>query len=302
MKLAEAEIKDTFFHRIDVRVKFIMLLCFAILGVVISHWQTLLCVYAIVLAFVAIARLSFHKLKAMLTIVILTVWGIMWVQAVFYDAYPRTPLIYLLPPGVVDPSTPLVGGLWEGIAIYYEGITYGIQQSLRLVIPMTFGLLLFWTEDPARILAGLTKLRIHYVVSFMIMTCIRFLPITIDEARITLTSQRLRKFEPFKLHSIVLGYGLYRTISALTFPLLATCIRKSVTMAKSADSRAFRAYDTRTELYEIKMRATDKVILLAVVSITAFIVVVKLLFYLWIAELHYSPLLEPIYWLAHWYL
>ncbi len=302
MRLAEPEIKGTVFHRIDVRVKILSLFYFATLGIALYHWQALLVVYIVVLLFVALSRLSLQKLKAMFLIVALTVWGIMWVQAVFYDAYPRTPLVYIIPPGVVDPSTPVIGGLWEGLAIYYEGFLYGIQQSLRFIIPMTFGLLIFWTEDPARILAGLSKLRVHYVLSFMIMTCLRFIPITIDEAKITLTSQRLRKYEPFKLHAILLGYGIYKTTMAVIFPLLASSIRRAITMAKSADSRAFRAYDCRTELYEIKMRKIDLIIFILLTAITAFIVTAKIIFYLWVAELYYNQIFEPIYWLAHWYL
>jgi len=302
MRLSEPEIKDTFFHRIDVRVKIIMLFCLAILSVALCHWQALLIVYSVVLFFVAISRLSIQKLKALIIVVFLTAWSIMWIQAVFYDKYPRTPLIYLIPPGLVDPSVPLVGGLWEGLAIYYEGFIYGLQQSLRLIIPLTFGLLIFWTEDPVRILAGLTKLKLHYVISFMIMTCLRFIPVVIDEAKITLTSQRLRKYEPLKFHAIILGYGIYKTVMALIYPLLASSIRKATTMAKSADSRAFRAYDRRTELYEIKMRRVDFIILIVSVIVTTFVVIAKTLFYLMIADLYYNEILTPLYWFTHHYL
>ena len=302
MRLSEPEIKDTFFHRIDVRVKIIMLFCLAILSVALCHWQALLIVYSVVLFFVAISRLSIQKLKALIIVVFLTAWSIMWIQAVFYDKYPRTPLIYLIPPGLVDPSVPLVGGLWEGLAIYYEGFIYGLQQSLRLIIPLTFGLLVFWTEDPVRILVGLTKLKLHYVISFMIMTCLRFIPVVIDEAKITLTSQRLRKYEPLKFHAIILGYGIYKTVMALIYPLLASSIRKATTMAKSADSRAFRAYDRRTELYEIKMKRVDFIILIVSVIVTTFVVIAKTLFYLMIADLYYNEILTPLYWFTHHYL
>ena len=302
MRLSEPEIKDTFFHRIDVRVKIIMLFCLAILSVALCHWQALLIVYSVVLFFVAISRLSIQKLKALIIVVFLTAWSIMWIQAVFYDKYPRTPLIYLIPPGLVDPSAPLVGGLWEGLAIYYEGFIYGLQQSLRLIIPLTFGLLIFWTEDPVRILAGLTKLKLHYVISFMIMTCLRFIPVVIDEAKITLTSQRLRKYEPLKFHAIILGYGIYKTVMALIYPLLASSIRKATTMAKSADSRAFRAYDRRTELYEIKMKRVDFIILIVSVIVTTFVVIAKTLFYLMIVDLYYNEILTPLYWFTHHYL
>ncbi|HIP25312.1 MAG TPA: energy-coupling factor transporter transmembrane protein EcfT [Archaeoglobus profundus] len=302
MRLSEPEIKDTFFHQIDVRVKIVMLLCLSILSVALYHWQALLIVYIGVLLFVIVSRLSIQKLKALLIIVLLTAWSIMWVQAVFYNRYPKTPLIYLIPPGLVDPSVPLIGGLWEGLAIYYEGFIYGLQQSLRLIIPLTFGLLIFWTEDPVRILTGLTRLKLHYVISFMIMTCLRFIPLVMDEVRITLTSQRLRRYEPLKFHAIILGYGIYKTTMALIYPLLASSIRKAITMAKSADSRAFRAYNRRTELYEIKMRKIDLIILILFITVTIFVVVAKILFYLMVAELYYNEILTPIYWFTHYYL
>ena len=89
---------------------------------------------------------------------------------------------------------------------------------------------------------------------------------------------------------------------ALIYPLLASSIRKATTMAKSADSRAFRAYDRRTELYEIKMKRVDFIILIVSVIVTTFVVIAKTLFYLMIADLYYNEILTPLYWFTHHYL
>lgn len=302
VKLIEPELGNTFFHRLDARTKLIMLLCIAVINIALYHWTTIACGYLLVLALVINARLSWDKVKALIVITFLTIWGIMWVQAMFYDAYPRTPLVYLVPPKVVNPSTPVIGGLWEGLAIYYEGFTYGIKQSLRLVTPMTLGLLIFWTENPMKILVGLTKLKLPYVISFMVMTCLRFIPITIGEARVTLSSQKLRKYKPFDIKGIVLGYGLFKTTLAVMLPLLANCVRKSTTMARSADSRAFRAYEERSELYDSTMKAKDKILIGAFTLSTTFILTGKLLLYLWVADKYYNEALQPLYWFVHWYL
>jgi energy-coupling factor transport system permease protein len=302
VRFIEPELKDTLFHRLDVRTKLVMLLCVAVLGMALNQWKALACVYLAILGMVILARLSWDKIKALIIITFLTMWGIMWVQAVFYDAYPRTPLFYLLPPGLVNPSAPVVGGLWEGVAVYYEGFTYGIAQSLRIIAPMTLGLLIFWTEDPVKVLTGLNKLKLPYAVSFMVMTCLRFIPITLGEARLTINSQRLRKYKPFDPKGILLGYGIYRTTVQVLMPLLANCARKSFNMARSADSRAFRASEQRTELHEIKIRAGDRIVVLVSFCATFVILACKFLLYLSVSNIFSNQALQPLYWIAHRYL
>ncbi len=302
VEFIEPEVKDTLVHRLDVRTKLVLLFCVAVLGMTLNQWRALVCLYLAVLSLVVASRLSWAKIKALVLITFLTVWGIVWVQAVFYDAYPRTPLFYFLPPGLVNPSTPVIGGLWEGIAIYYEGFTYGMAQSLRMIAPMTLGLLIYWTEDPIRVLTGLNRLKLPYAISFMVMTCLRFLPITLGEARITINSQRLRKYNPFNLKGIFLGYGIYRTTVQVMVPLLANCVRRSFNMAKSADSRAFRAYESRTELHELTVKASDKVLIFTSLCLTFAILTCKFLFYLSASDICSIYYLQPLYWIAHRYL
>jgi energy-coupling factor transport system permease protein len=301
-KFIEPELKDTLFHRLDVRTKLIMLLCVAVLGMALNQWKALACLYLAVLGLVVLARLSGDKIKALVIVSFLTIWGIMWVQAVFYDAYPRTPLFYLLPPMLVSPSLPVVGGLWDGVAIYYEGFTHGIAQSLRMIAPMTLGLLIFWTEDPIKMLTGLKKLKLPYAISFMVMTCLRFVPITLGEARITINSQRLRKYKPFDPKGILLGYGIYKTTVQVLVPLLANCVRKSANMAMSADSRAFRASEQRTELHEAKLKAGDRIVVLISLCATFLILTCKFLLYLSVSDRYTNEALLPLYWIAHRYL
>jgi energy-coupling factor transport system permease protein len=302
IKFIEPELKDTFFHRLDVRTKLIMLFCVALLGIVLSQWQSLACSYLMVLMMVSLARVSRDKLKVLAIITFLTVWGIMWVQAVFYDAHPRTPLIYLLPPRIINPSAPVIGSLWEGIAIYYEGFTYGISQSLRIMAPMTLGLLIFWTEDPARMLTGLNRLKLPYVISFMVMTCLRFVPITIGEAKVTLDSQRLRKYRPFDFKGMILGYGIYKATAMVIVPLLANCVRRALNMARSADARAFRAYERRSEVCEMKIKTADRLWGTLFLLTVALLLAGKFLFYLYVTDHYVNETLRPLYWFAHRYL
>lgn len=301
-EFVEAELKESIFNCLDVRTKMIMLICFAVIGMVLSGWKALFIMFLLVWSIVIVSKVSLKKIKVLILLNLLTVWGIIWIQAIFYEAYPRTALLYVLPPMIVEPSTPIIGGLWEGIAIYYEGFIHGMTQSLRMVIPMTFGMLIFWTEDPIRILIGLSKLKLPYTISFMVMTCLRFIPITFSEVKVTVNSQKLRKYKPFDAKGVIFLYGIYRTVIQTLVPLLSNCIRKSMNMAKSADSRGFRAYDERTQLRKIEMKAFDKIIITLLFSLTIGIIACKILSYCSNAGIYSSNRLLPIYWFTHKYL
>lgn len=298
----EPEVKGTVFNYLDVRTKIIMLVCLAVAGMLLSKWQTLFILFLIVWSTVIISRVSWKKVKVLLVLNFLSIWGIIWIQGIFFEAYPRTTLFYILSPGVVDPATPIIGGLWEGVGLYYEGFIHGMVQSLRMVIPMTFGMLIFWTEDPIRILIGLNKMKLPYTISFMVMTCLRFIPITFSEVKVTMNSQKLRKYKPFNAKGTIFLYGIYKTIVQSLVPLLSNCIRKSISMARSADSRGFRAYDERTQLRKIEMKSYDWILGTIFLCLTVSIITFKILGYLSNSGIYYSSKLVPVYWFTHKYL
>lgn len=301
-EFVEHEVTESIFSYLDVRTKMIILLCFSILGMLLTGWKALIIMFLCVWSIVLIAKISWKKVKVLIILNLLTIWGIMWIQAIFFEAYPRTPLLYILPPNIVDPSTPVIGNLWEGIAIYYEGFIYGMTQSLRMVIPTTFGMLIFWTEEPIGILMGLNKLKLPYTISFMVMTCLRFIPITFSEMKVTINSQKLRKYKPFDLKGTIFIYGIYKTVVQTLVPLFSNCIRKSMNMARSADSRAFRAYNERTQLRKIEMKSWDWLLSIIIVFLTIVIGIFKLSTYWYNVGIYSNSSFVPIYWFSNKYL
>jgi len=301
-EFTEPEIKKSILTMFDVRTKIVFLFCLAMMGIFLEHWQALIVGYIFVWMMVIVSRVSLSKVKALLILNILTIWGIMWVQALFYDAYPKTPLFYLLPPRMVDPSTWIIGGLWEGIAFYYEGFRHGITQSLRMITPMTFGLLVFWTEDPVNILTGLNKMKLPYPIAFMIMTCLRFIPITFSEVKVTINSQRLRKYKPFDMKGVIFLYGIYNAIIRTMVPLLANCIRKSCNMAVSADSRGFTTSGERTSLRNLQMKFSDFAVIFIMTMMLGAVIGLKGVMFLSEAGIYHDGDLMPVYWFVGKYL
>lgn len=302
LKLVQVEHQAGWFGRLDVRTKFAMLLTVALLGVLLDNVRSVAALALLVLLLLLGVRLSGAKLRLLAGLVLLSAWGTMWTQAIFYTGQPQTPLFHLIPPGLVNPDTPLLGGLWKGVTVTYQGALHGLAQSLRLVTPMVLGLLVFWTEDPSRMLAGLRRLRLPYEVAFMVMTCLRFIPITFAEARVTLDAQRLRRYRPFTFWGTLTGVGLYRTTRLTLVPLLANSVRKSTQMARSAESRGFRAHAGRTEAVPLVMARSDWLLCsfcLAAVLLVAAGRVLVLLLQQGVMDLE---ALAPVYWFVRKYL
>ncbi len=88
---------------------------------------------ASVLMFV-LCRPSSRKILAVVGLVAATVWSIVFSQALFYQGTPRTAILELVPS-----STPVIGWLTGGVYIYYEGIVYGLKQSIRAVATIFMG-------------------------------------------------------------------------------------------------------------------------------------------------------------------
>jgi len=128
----------------------------SILAIVLgpSELLTLLSFFAAVL-FMS-TKPSPRKAVTVIGLVALVVWSIMLSQALFYQGSPRTPIAVIVPE-----SFPIIGWLTGGIYVYYEGIVYGLKQSLRATACLLAGAALASTTstiDVFTLLAGHPRL------------------------------------------------------------------------------------------------------------------------------------------------
>ncbi len=111
------------------------ILFFASVAVIVFDRMVVLEALAVVsvLMFV-LCRPSSRKILAVVGLVVATVWSIVFSQALFYQGTPRTAILELVPS-----STPVIGWLTGGVYVYYEGIVYGLKQSIRAVATILMG-------------------------------------------------------------------------------------------------------------------------------------------------------------------
>lgn len=210
------------------RTKLIFLFLFAVLTITVDNPRTLFILFTLTLALHIAAGTSIYKWRVLAVLLLLSLWGSMFSQALFFAQTPRTPLFTL-----IEPDAEFVGALTGGLFIYREGILYGAVQGLRAASMLTLGLFVCWTSDPRQLLKALLAWRLSPRLAFMLVTAIRFLPVLAAETGEVITALQLRSDSQSGRTAIV------RHLPYIAKPLLARCLRRAQTLALSVVSRGF---------------------------------------------------------------
>ncbi|AKB82292.1 Transmembrane component of general energizing module of ECF transporters [Methanosarcina barkeri 3] len=291
--IAEPTIKDTVIHRMDPRAKILILISIVFVAVSLDNQKTMFLLFLTVLSGFVLAKMPAIKIKTLVILLVLLIWGTIYSQALFYSQLPRTVIFT-----IIRPEFPILGWLTGGgLFVYEEGFHHGAVQGLRSASILSLGLLMCWTTDSRDMLNGLVGLRVPYSVAFMVITAVRFLPIIITEVATVITVQRLRGFNPKKF-----GSGIIKTLLNILTPTLANCVRRTGTLAVSIQSRAFRANPDRTSLKKLEFSNTDKIVVTVCVFTAISVVIMKLIYNMYTSGIYYTSGLRPVYAIAGGYL
>lgn len=271
--------------RLNVLTKLGALGVFAILAVLLDNVGALGVVAAISAVALLSSRPSAARLRLAGGVAALTVWGMMLGQAIFYAQLPRTVVVRLVPDWI-----PVLGTWTGGINLYGEGFVYGLMQSLRAVTVLAAGLTLCWTTDGGELLVGMRRLRVPYGLAFMTVTALRFLPLVFAEVSTVLEVTRLRGGKLRGGHR-----GLWRTWLGILRAIFANAIRRASMLALSVRSRAFDPGADRSAWRETALGVPDKAVLGLLGVILLMVAANKLLFWAYVVQVYYNPLLRPVY-------
>lgn len=279
--------------RLDPRVKIVSLLCISVYAVILENTAPLLILFSVSWILAGIERVEWVKLRLLLFLVVLTVWGTMFSQSIFYFEEPRTVLLNL-----VNTDTPLIGKWTGDISIYREGFRYGAIQSLRFASMMSFGFLFCWSTDTGKMLSGMLQLRVPYVLAFMTVTAIRFIPAIMDEFATVILAMQMRgarvlSFNPARL---------LRNWLKLIRPVFINCYRRSNILSLSIQSRAFQPSAARSTAEGGRLRRGEKMIIIIVLLSTAVLLLLKILYGLYLWDILYVSRFRGIYEISRLYL
>ncbi|MBP2657203.1 MAG: ecfT 4 [Firmicutes bacterium] len=283
--LWEPRPNDSLIYRMDGRTKIILLGFIALAAVIIDSPRSLLLLFWLVLFMHCWTKADFARWRILILFLLLSMWGGMVSQALFYSQEPRTEIACVIAPG-----TPVLGSLTGGVYLYREGILYGAQQALRSGIMLAAGLLVCWNTDPRQLLRVMVYWRMPYEFAFMLTTGMRFLPVVFNETAVVLTAQRLKGFKP--MHSFSVNKMIQTAFQTL-LPILARVLRRAEMLALSVESRGFGRGINRIKL--LKWPVGEKLVCLVAGCLLLGLVVLKTLNSLQYNGLVYFPAWNYLY-------
>ncbi len=155
---------------------------------------------------------------------------------------------------------------WGPIRTTREGLAEGFAAFFRVLVIVSLSIIYTLTTDPARMVASLIQVaRVPYRIGYTMFAALRFIPLYENEARIITNAHSIRGVGE-------MGKSLRSRIKltwSLIIPLLVSGIRRARIAAVAMDSRAFGAYDRRTDLHLAQVARSDVVFVLIHVAAAA---------------------------------
>lgn len=249
-------------HRLDPRLKILLVIFSIVLIFVASNFYSLGAVLCLVFLGIGCSRLSpklyLKSLKPILFIVAFTA-----VLNVFY--------------GTGDPLFQL-----GFLKITKNGIFNSIFISLRIVLLILSSSILTFTTSPTqltdaleRLLKPLAKLKVPVHEFAMMMTiALRFVPTLLEETDKIMSAQKARGAD-------MESGGLMQRIKALVpvlIPLFVSAFRRAYDLATAMESRCYQGGQGRTKMKVLKLSRVDGLVVGAVVLFFAGFLLLQLFF------------------------
>ncbi len=227
------EVKDTPLHHISPLIKIIYSLTLSVFIVILQRPLHLLILTVISVAIFLITKPKPRQIKTLSLIIFTIAATTMISQAVFYYFEPKTVLVTL-----VNKTVPFIGQFTGGVYIYKEGLSYGLVQSMRIIIAMFMASAIVVTTHPSDMIFALNRMKLPKDLSFVISVGIRFFPQILDEVKRIILAMRLRGL---RLRGIV---NCIIAIRYMISPLIINSLRKAHSVAVACEIRGFSYNDS----------------------------------------------------------
>lgn len=239
---------DSKLHKLDPRPKFLFTLVIFSMAILYVDLIPLLVIFTVQLPLVFIGKITKEWLKSLRGGLFLAV--------------------------IIFASNVVSYYFFQGRSLTTTNIETALALTVRFLVLITSFSVFFLTTSPDRLSLALEKARVPYEFNFAFITAIRFVPVLADEAQSIMDAQRSRGLELDKGNFLT----RVRNYIPILLPLIINSIRRSLELAEAMESRAFGATANRTNLYELKMKKDDKLMLIT--SIILLLVALFVRFYL----------------------
>ena len=233
-------------HNLDPRIKFIYVCAIFVAAIIFSELIPLITLFLIQIPFVLLAGVKREWLRSMrgaaflALVIFLTNFGFSFIAA-----------SYVLTPQIVERPVAL---------------------TLRFIVLVESFSVFFLTTSPDHLGLALEQTHVPYEFVFAFTTAVRFVPVLAEEAQTIMDAQKARGLELEKGNFL----KRIRNYIPILIPLIVSAIRRSLELAEAMESRAWGATKNRTNLYVLKMRKGDFILIALTVGLLASAVYTRL--------------------------
>ena len=280
---------DMSITHLDPRTKILMLMFFGALVIMLDSATSLLICFLISIGLIVLSFPSWRQYQLLILFIFFATWGLIYSQAIFYNASPRTVFFTL-----VGRDVPVIGSLTGGVRVYREGLLHGAIQSLRFNTTLTIGCFIVWSTQPRDLLLAFVKLRVPYNLAFMVNTGLHYIPLIAVESANVIRSQRLRGFRYFQFNPLQIIRGLLNSFR----PILTNNIRRATHLGEAVESRAFSpdiVGKQRTYLRSLKMQPRDILLITAGAAILVVVITLKTMYFCYANGIYYAFWMRGMY-------
>jgi len=242
---------DSVFHRLDPRVKLLLVLSVSISIFTVNNLVMAAGAFLSLLLIWKVCGLPLRNLAKMFRVLIFLFVFITAVQAFFFPGR-----IIIIPLGTYS--------------LTLEGILHGVMISLRVSILLSMIPLLTLTTETEDMVLGLVKVKLPYKYAYMATTALNMVPTFTEEYEAIKNAQLLRActiFEEGKFKDKLRGYP------SLVVPLVIGAMRRAQSMGVAMDARSFAVTKRRTYIRELVWQKRDTIgCILVVAAVCAMIV------------------------------
>ncbi len=244
-------------HDLDPRVKFFFVLVLFIMALLFTNLFALLVLFMVPLPFVFVAKVNRQWLRSLRGALLLAIF-IFATNFIFGFLYPSS----------FPQITPPVDTGYE----YLTLLERSVSMTLRFVVLIASFSVFFLTTSPDHLGLALQQSHVPYEFCFAFTTAIRFVPVLADEAQTIMDAQKARGLELEQGNLL----KRVRNYIPILIPLIVNAIRRSLELAEAMESRAWGANKNRTNLYSLKLKRSDYLL----VMISVLMLAVALYFWL----------------------
>ena len=226
-------------HNLDPRMKFIYVIAVFIAAILFGSIIPLMILFAMQIPFVLVARVQRQWLRSLR--------GALFLAAFIF---------------IVN----IAGNFFtQNLTLTAANLENAAAMTLRFVVLVESFSVFFLTTSPDHLGLALEQSRVPYEFSFAFTTAVRFVPVLAEEAQTIMDAQKARGLELEKGNFM----KRIRNYVPILIPLIVSAIRRSLELAEAMESRAWGATKKRTNLYELKLKKGDYVLLAIIVALLA---------------------------------